>query len=140
MLLRKGSTATIPPCKNTGYWDGRHPRNEAVTALKSGHLADWKTTSGYHQRSLAETAMPSFLGCSSSLCNVTKGRSMSDNIQTQPHESKPSKRIAVNPGQHHGSVAWADRICLVRSDDKAVIDKKTIQIGMRMSVCYSQGF
>ncbi|MBR9856650.1 MAG: IS5 family transposase [Gammaproteobacteria bacterium] len=57
LLLRKGSKATIPPRKNVGYWDEGHPRNEAVAALKSGHLADWKTTSGYHQRSLAETAM-----------------------------------------------------------------------------------
>ncbi|GHA12750.1 hypothetical protein GCM10007082_12220 [Oceanisphaera arctica] len=46
-----------PPRKNAGYWDEGHPRNEAVAALKSGHLADWKTTYGYHQRSLAETAM-----------------------------------------------------------------------------------
>lgn len=57
LLLRKGSKATIPPRKNAGYWDEEHPRNEAVDGLKSGHLADWKTTSDYHQRSLAETAM-----------------------------------------------------------------------------------
>ena len=31
-----------------------HPRNEAVTALKAGELAQWKQASGYHQRSKAE--------------------------------------------------------------------------------------
>ena len=56
-MLRKGSKTTIPPRNNAGYWNEGHPRNEAVAALKSAHLADWKSTSGYHQRSLAETDM-----------------------------------------------------------------------------------
>lgn len=34
-----------------------HPRNEAVEALKTGQLKQWKIDNGYHQRSLAETAM-----------------------------------------------------------------------------------
>jgi len=37
-----------------------HPRNEAVAALKAGELEQWKRDSGYHQRSLAETAMYRF--------------------------------------------------------------------------------
>lgn len=57
LLLKKGSKAAIPPRKNAGYWEERHLRNEAVTALKSRGLPEWKSTSGYHQRSLAETAM-----------------------------------------------------------------------------------
>ena len=36
LLLRKGSTANIPPRKNAGYWEDGHPRNDAVAALKSG--------------------------------------------------------------------------------------------------------
>lgn len=57
LLLKKGSKAAIPPRKNAGYWEDGHPRNDAVTALKSENLAEWKRASGYHQRSLAETAM-----------------------------------------------------------------------------------
>ena len=57
LLLKKDSKATIPPRKNAGYWEEGHPRNEAVTALKSGDLSKWKRASGYNQRSLADTAM-----------------------------------------------------------------------------------
>ena len=57
LLLKKGIKATIPPRKNAGYWEEGDPRNEAVTAQKSGDLSEWKRASGYHQRSLAETAM-----------------------------------------------------------------------------------
>jgi len=35
----------------------RSPRNEAVEAQKTGQLKQWKIDNGYHQRSLAETAM-----------------------------------------------------------------------------------
>ncbi|SDG33617.1 hypothetical protein SAMN04515658_1241, partial [Idiomarina zobellii] len=47
----------IPPRSNARYWRGDHPRNDAVKALKQGQLAQWKHDTGYHQRSLAETAM-----------------------------------------------------------------------------------
>jgi len=57
VLQRKGIKPTIPPRKNAGYWSEGHPRNEAVEALKNGQLKEWKTQSGYHQRSLSETAM-----------------------------------------------------------------------------------
>lgn len=43
LQLRKGSIATIPPRKNTGYREDGPPRNDAVAALKFGQLADWKT-------------------------------------------------------------------------------------------------
>ena len=36
------------------------PCNEAVAALKAGELEQWKKDSGYHQRSIAETAMYRF--------------------------------------------------------------------------------
>ena len=57
LLIKKGSTASIPPRRNARYWEGGHPRNAAVTALKSDQLAEWKIAYGYHQRSLSETAM-----------------------------------------------------------------------------------
>ena len=46
-----------PTEKECGTVGRGHPRNEAVTALKAGELAQWKQASGYHQRSKAETAM-----------------------------------------------------------------------------------
>ena len=36
----------IPPCKNAGYWEGGHARNEAVQALKDGALVQWQAGSG----------------------------------------------------------------------------------------------
>lgn len=56
-LKKKGAKATIPPRKNAALWEEGHPRNEAVTALQAGELAQWKQATGYHQRSKAETAM-----------------------------------------------------------------------------------
>ena len=60
LLKKKGAKATIPPRKNAAPWEEDHPRNEAVTALKAGELKQWKKDSGYHQRSIAETAMYRF--------------------------------------------------------------------------------
>ncbi|MFM5272834.1 IS5/IS1182 family transposase, partial [Aeromonas veronii] len=37
-----------------------HPRNEAVLVMRKEGLAHWKKISGYHRRSLAETAMYRF--------------------------------------------------------------------------------
>lgn len=57
LLKRRGCKPTIPPRKNAGYWEEDHPRNEAVSALKSDELKQWKQENDYHQRSLSETAM-----------------------------------------------------------------------------------
>ncbi|MDO6706334.1 IS5 family transposase [Photobacterium sp. 1_MG-2023] len=57
VLKKKGIKPTIPPRSNAGYWENDHPRNAAVSALKSGNLANWKREEGYHQRSLSETGM-----------------------------------------------------------------------------------
>ncbi|MPS31892.1 MULTISPECIES: IS5 family transposase [unclassified Salinivibrio] len=57
VLKKKGIKPTIPPRSNAGYWEDGHPRNAAVSALKSGNLANWKREEGYHQRSLSETGM-----------------------------------------------------------------------------------
>lgn len=53
----KGITPLIAPRKNASFWGDGHPRNEAVKALKSDTLAQWKINSGYLDRSLSETAM-----------------------------------------------------------------------------------
>ncbi len=57
LVARKGATACIPPRKNAGLWKKVHPRNEAVQVMRKEGLAHWKKISGYHRRSLAETAM-----------------------------------------------------------------------------------
>ncbi|MGL5037205.1 MAG: IS5 family transposase [Aeromonas sp.] len=57
LIARKGSTACIPPRKNAGLWKKGHPRNEAVQVMRKEGPAHWKKISGYHRRSLAETAM-----------------------------------------------------------------------------------
>lgn len=46
VLQRTEITPLIPPCKNAGYWEGGHARNEAVQALKDGALVQWQAGSG----------------------------------------------------------------------------------------------
>ncbi|WP_299022348.1 IS5 family transposase [uncultured Photobacterium sp.] len=62
VLQRKGIIPLIPPRKNAGYWEDGHLRNDAVSALKANNLAQWKVDSGYHFRSLSETAMSRYKG------------------------------------------------------------------------------
>lgn len=57
LLKRKSCKPTIRPRSNAGYWNDGHARNEAVKALKSNQLAQWKQDNGYHLRSLSETEM-----------------------------------------------------------------------------------
>lgn len=57
LLQKKGAKATILPRKNAAMWEEGHSRNEAVAALKGVELKEWKKGSGYHRRSIAETAM-----------------------------------------------------------------------------------
>ena len=64
-LKNKGCIPLIPPRKNAAYWEDGHPRNEAVTALKNGTIAAWKSESGYHYRSISETAMSRYKGLTS---------------------------------------------------------------------------
>ncbi|MEZ9947058.1 transposase, partial [Vibrio breoganii] len=65
VLQNKGCKPLIPPRKNAGYWEEGHPRNKVVDALKSDSLAQWKTDSGYHDRSISETAMSRYKGLTS---------------------------------------------------------------------------
>jgi hypothetical protein len=53
-----GAKAIIPPRKNAALWQGDHPRNAAVTQCSTANgRKQWKRASGYHTRSLVETAM-----------------------------------------------------------------------------------
>ncbi len=56
LIARKGATACIPPRKNAGLWKKGYPRNKAVLVMPKEGLSHWKNISGYHRRSLAETA------------------------------------------------------------------------------------
>ncbi len=57
LLKQKQAIASSPPRKNAGYWEDGHIRNKTVDALKASNLSEWKRESGYHKRSLSETAM-----------------------------------------------------------------------------------
>jgi hypothetical protein len=59
-IVHKGATAYIPPRKNAGLWKKGHPRNGAVLVMRKERLVHLKKISGYHSRSLAETAMYRF--------------------------------------------------------------------------------
>lgn len=61
----RGVNLPYLPEKNAGYWEEGHPRNEVVDALKNDSLAQWKTDSGYHSRSISETAMSRYKGLTS---------------------------------------------------------------------------
>lgn len=56
-LMVRSIKQIILPRSNEDNWEDGHPRNKAVSALKSGDLEEWKRDEGYHQRSLSETGM-----------------------------------------------------------------------------------
>jgi hypothetical protein len=57
-ILARGGTPVIPPRKDAVEWSEAHPRTQAVRACsREAGRKDWKRHSGYHRRSLAETAM-----------------------------------------------------------------------------------
>ncbi len=60
LITRKEATACIPPRKSAGLWKKGHSRSDAVLVMRKEGLAHWKKMSGYHRRSLAETAMYRF--------------------------------------------------------------------------------
>ncbi len=59
-LISQGATACIPPRKNAGLWEKGYPRNKAMQEMREEGLVHWKRMSGYHRRSLTETAMYRF--------------------------------------------------------------------------------
>ncbi len=73
LISHKGAAASIPPRKNAGLWEKGHPRNEAVLVMRKEGLVHWEKISGYHRRSLVETAMYRFSSCwrGKSVCVTT---------------------------------------------------------------------
>ncbi|NOU49928.1 hypothetical protein HG263_05175 [Pseudoalteromonas sp. JBTF-M23] len=59
VAAKKAILRTLPREK-ARYWSKGHPRDHAVFMTKQIGLKRWKVNSGYHLRSLAETAMYRF--------------------------------------------------------------------------------
>lgn len=59
--MARAAQPAIPPREGTARWPLRRTGaawgNEAFAAIASDGRRKWKTASGYHQRSLAETLM-----------------------------------------------------------------------------------
>lgn len=51
------ATLVVPPRENAVPWEEGHPRNEVLAQIAEHGLDQWKESSGYHRRSLAENAM-----------------------------------------------------------------------------------
>jgi hypothetical protein len=47
----------VPPRENAVPWEEGHPRNAVLAEIAEHGLANWKRSSGYHRRSIAENAM-----------------------------------------------------------------------------------
>jgi IS5 family transposase len=62
-IRQRGARAAIPPQRRARIWQHgntkreRHSRDENLRAIRRGGRAGWKRESGYHRRSLAETAV-----------------------------------------------------------------------------------
>lgn len=57
-IVQRGGEPVIAPRKDAVEWAPEHPRTQAVQACKTAEgRKDWKRQSGYHQRSLSETAI-----------------------------------------------------------------------------------
>ncbi len=57
-IQRKKAQPLIPPRAGAAYWEQGHPRNVAVANQRiHGSNEHWKKASGYHSRSISETAM-----------------------------------------------------------------------------------
>lgn len=59
-IEERGAQANIPPREDAQYWEKEgetHARNQNLKRIEEVGRAQWKQESGYHQRSLSETAM-----------------------------------------------------------------------------------
>ncbi len=62
-LIGRNIEGLIPPQKNAVYWEDKngnlldHPRNQILKWIEKQGRTEWKQQSGYHRRSLSETAM-----------------------------------------------------------------------------------
>lgn len=59
-VAAKKAILRAPPRENAQYWGKCHPRDHTVFMTRQIGLKQWKVDSGYHLRSLAETAMYRF--------------------------------------------------------------------------------
>ena len=56
-IAQRRARATIPPREGAVRWGQAHPRDAILEAIDAKGRHGWKTDSGYHRRSLAESAM-----------------------------------------------------------------------------------
>ena len=71
-IAERGAQALIPPREDAQYWDAEgetHARNQTLNRLAAVGRAEWKRESGYHRRSLAETAMFRFKAIFGNTCS-----------------------------------------------------------------------
>ena len=50
------ATLIVPPRENAVAWEEGHLRTQALAQIKQNSMADWKATTNYHCRSIAENA------------------------------------------------------------------------------------
>ena len=51
------ASLVVPPRENAVAWEEDHPRTQALAQIQEKGMADWKATTNYHRRSIAENAM-----------------------------------------------------------------------------------
>ncbi|NEO94822.1 MAG: transposase [Moorea sp. SIO3G5] len=59
-ISSRGAQFNIPPRHDAQYWPqegDNHPRNQNLVRIEQVGRSQWKQESGYHRRSLSETAM-----------------------------------------------------------------------------------
>jgi hypothetical protein len=54
---KHGATVVVPPREGAVPWEEGHPRNQVIADIAAQGVKEWKNSSGYHQRSLAENGM-----------------------------------------------------------------------------------
>jgi hypothetical protein len=58
--LAREAEVVVPPRDNAVAWEADHPRTQALADIAERGMAEWKKSTDYHQRSLAENAMYRF--------------------------------------------------------------------------------
>ena len=54
---RRDAQLVVPPRENAVSWEDEHPRTKVLVAIAEQGREEWKISTGYHRRSLAENAM-----------------------------------------------------------------------------------
>ena len=71
-IEQRGAQANIPPREDAQYWDKEgetHARNQNLNRIEEIGRGQWKQESGYHRRSLSETAMFRFKSIFGNTCS-----------------------------------------------------------------------